>query len=443
MPKRNFVREIKAENIKDINPDDIIYLALKDGSILLVAEKDEETREYEDYLESSSQKKANAYFFNKIYNNNKKLINANTISSNKNTIDTDNNINNINNNNITTKYSYYSKDRIKTPSYSINNDLKRPFLLTSLLNKNEYQNKTYVNFKNEEETMNKTYNFGRTNYISELNKTQPNLSSYLRREKLEKSFDNINNNQKVNNNYVHTIEHLNSVNNSFQTFKTDIRINKRPVSTKPHQHESIYRNNIININNIERHYTNSRTPTRREKKLLINDLNKTNYSNNLVNMSDLNINTEDNSFMNRTLQVENKDTSKKYFDLTYGPNYYKAINSFKSSIPKRSQSSTTRIAQTPKNQNKTYTVQRKEMQIMGRIINDDNLYRLIDHNHPNVLFEPKCPYCQHLARNNKLSLSNITEESIFDNHSFHAIFGNSSKKGKSLSKTGSNLYKII
>ena len=288
--------------------------------------------------------------------------------------------------------------------------------------------------------MNKTYNFGGNNYTYELNKTEPNLSSYIRRENLEKSFDNINN-QKFNNNYVHTIEHFNSVNNSFNTYKTDIKINHRPASTKPHQHESKYRNNIININNIERHYSNSRTPTKREKKLLINDMNKTNYSNNLINISDLNIKTEDNSFMNRT-QVDNKDFYKKYLDVTYGPNYYKAINSFKRSIPKRSQSSSTRIAQTPQNQSRTYTVKRKEMQIMGRIVNDDNLYRLIDHNHPN-LFDPKCPYCQNLARNNKLSLSNITQESILDNHSFHAIFGQSSNRGKSLNKTGSNLYKII
>ena len=138
MPKRNFVREIKAENIKDINPDDIIYLALKDGTILLVAEKDEDTQEYEDYLESSSQKKANANFFNKIYKN-KKLINTNTISSYKNTIDSENN---INNNNLKTKYSYYTKDRIKTPSYYISNDLKKPLVLTSLIKKNEYQNKS-------------------------------------------------------------------------------------------------------------------------------------------------------------------------------------------------------------------------------------------------------------------------------------------------------------
>ena len=120
-------------------------------------------------------------------------------------------------------------------------------------------------------------------------------------------------------------------------------------------------------------------------------------------------------------------------------NYYKTINTFKKRIPTRT--SNNKIAQNP--QTRTYTVKRKEMQIMGKIVNDNNLYRLIDHNHPNLLFEPKCPYCQNLARNNKLSLSNITEESIYDNHSFHAIFGSSSKKGNSYIKTGSSLSKII
>ena len=75
MPKRNFVREIKAENVKDINPYDIIYLALKDGSIVLVADKDEDAQDFEDNIEGFSQKKANEKFFNKINkNNNKKLI---------------------------------------------------------------------------------------------------------------------------------------------------------------------------------------------------------------------------------------------------------------------------------------------------------------------------------------------------------------------------------
>ena len=428
MPKRNFVREIKAENIKDLNPYDIIYLALKDGSILLVADKDEDTQDFEDYLDTSSQKKANENFYNNIYNN-KKLINTNSISSNINTNDIENN------NNTQTKYSYYSKDKIKIPKYSIGNDRKRSIALTSAINKNDYNNK-YLKYKNKEEIMNKTYNVGRNNY---LNKTEPILSSYLRREKLEKSFDNINNNQKKDNNYIHSIEPFNNVNNSFQSYKTDLRINQRPVSTKPHHNLSKYRNNIININNTERHYSNSKTPSRREKRIITNDFNNTNYNNSLVNISGLNNNTEDNSF--RTQQIDNKNTYKKYLNVTYGPNYYKTLNSFKKGIPIRSQSSSNTNDQTP--QTRTYTVKRKEMQIMGKIVNDDNLYKLIDHNHPNLLFEPKCPYCQNLARNNKLSLSNITEESIYDNHSFHAIFGSSSKKGKNHIITGSNLSKII
>ena len=88
----------------------------------------------------------------------------------------------------------------------------------------------------------------------------------------------------------------------------------------------------------------------------------------------------------------------------------------------------------------TYVVKRKEMEIMGRIINDDNSYRLIDHMHPKTLYEPRCPYCQNLAKNNKLCISNIKEESIYDNHSFVASFGGSgSKRGRSQT----NFYKAL
>jgi len=428
MPKRNFVREIKAENVKDINPYDIIYLALKDGSIVLVADKDEDAQDFEDNIEGFSQKKANEKFFNKINKNNNKKLNNNTnsISSKKNTIDTDNN------NNIKTKYSYYSKDKsnINTNTYSFGKEQKRPIVLTSLTNQNDNLLNKYLKNKNVDDILNKTYNYGRSNYISEITKTEPNISNYLRREKLEKSFDNINNNQK-NNHFVHTIEDMNNNIRNY-TYKTDIRVNKRPVSTKPYS-TSKYRNNIININNIERHYSLSKTP-KRENKGYINGNN-----NSLINISDLNINTEDNSFMNRTQRIENKDLYQNYFDT----NYFKTINSFKRGsgipIPNRVHNYSNRTVQTPK----TYTVKTKEMEIMGRIVNDDNYYRLMDHNHPNTLFEPKCPYCQTLARNNKLCICNIREESISDNHSFHAIFGNSAKKVESNIKPGSSLYKII
>lgn len=70
MPSRNFVREIKAENIKDINPSDIIYLALKDGSIVLISDNDEETIDYEDIksIETSSRRISNKNFYNRKYN---------------------------------------------------------------------------------------------------------------------------------------------------------------------------------------------------------------------------------------------------------------------------------------------------------------------------------------------------------------------------------------
>ena len=47
MPRQKFVREIKAQEVKNINPSDIIYLAMKDGSIILIADDDEDLIEYD------------------------------------------------------------------------------------------------------------------------------------------------------------------------------------------------------------------------------------------------------------------------------------------------------------------------------------------------------------------------------------------------------------
>ena len=111
------------------------------------------------------------------------------------------------------------------------------------------------------------------------------------------------------------------------------------------------------------------------------------------------------------------------------------MNSFNKRNKLRSQSSINRNSQSQKN----YFIQKKEMEIMGKIVNDKNSYRLIDHRHPNTLFEPKCPFCQNLARDNKLCLSHIKEESIYDNHSFLASFGDSGrKKGSSQNKYNDN-----
>ena len=424
MPKRNFVREIKPENIKDINPYDIIYLALKDGSIVLISDSDEETLDYDDIKSETlgySQKRANANFYTSKYGKNKKQ--TKTISSNL-TNDTDNNKNNKN------KYSNYTKDKDKrktpsTPSYSFENNRNKPVIISNR-NKNEnINNYRRNNNNNDRDKMNKSY--------TEFNKTNPNFNYHRRTERLEKSFDNFNSDSQ--NNYFHKIEYISN------------NYNERPKSIRYQTEQNNRNTNSFHqrINIIQNDYSN-RTPQRRENKRFIYDNTKNNYRH-LINISDKkrNINEgNDNSFMNRTQQFERRDIYQDYSNRNNNiNNNNKNINSFNRGQPikpARSQSfsNTNRNIKTPQ----TLVIKRREMEIMGRIVNDDDSYRLVDHKHPNTLFEPKCPYCQNLAKKNKLCISNIKEESIYDNHSFVAIFGSGSKKGRSHSNTGSNFYKI-
>ena len=422
MPKRNFVREIKPENIKDINPYDIIYLALKDSSIVLIADNDEETLDYDDIKSetlNSSQKRANANFFTSKYIKNKKQIK--TISSNL-TNDTENN------KNIKNKYSNYTKDKDKretpsTPSYSFENNRNKPIIISNR-NKKEITNNYIRNKNNDMDKMNKSYN-------NDFNRTNPNINYHRRTERLEKSFDNFNSDSQ--NNYFHKIEYINNNNEKPKSIRSQNEQNNKKTNSF-HQR----------INLIQNDYSN-RTPQRRENRRFIYD-NTRNYYNNLINISDKkrNINEgNDNSFMNRTQQFERREIYQDYSNRNNNINNNNNINSFNRGQPikpARSQSfsNTNRNIKTPQ----TYVVKRKEMEIMGRIVNDDNSYRLIDHKHPKTLFEPKCPYCQNLARKNKLCISNIKEESIYDNHSFLATFGSGSKKGRSQSNTGTNFYKL-
>ena len=402
MKRRNFVREIKAKDIKDINPYDIIYLALKDGSIVLVVD-DEETIEYDDIKSevSSSQKRNNANFYNNKFA--KKQRSSYSITD-----DTESN-------NLKSKYSYYSKDKNKT------NYTKKPVIVDN--KKDNYNNgNKYMRYNDDREKMNKSYNYGRSSYNSEFNNGK-NTSNYYRNERTEKSFDNIK--SFNNNNFIHKIEYIN--NNP-----------QRPKSTKSQYNNQNYKNNINTITQktIITSQDRHKTPKRESKNSL--------YSNNLlINISeDKSMISADNSFMNKTQLIEKKNISKNYFSNKYNANKNANVNanlnvnSFNRGQPIRSQSLSNRNSSKPQ----TYFVQRREMEIMGRIVNDDNSCRLIDHKHPNTLFEPRCPHCQNLARKNKLSISNIKEESIYDNHSFLATFGGSgSKRGKS----HSNFYKAI
>ena len=424
MPTRNFVREIKPENIKDINPSDIIYLALKDGSIVLVADDNDDTFDYEDikfdYTNNSKIRpnSNNSHF--KFYKNKKQ---KKTISTHKAT-DNENNLK-------MNKYSSLLTDKNKFSSFSNDTNQNKPIIIP---NRNE-KISNYTRYKNSKDNLNQTYNYPKNNYISEFNKTTRNMNNYIKKEKLEKSFDNINNIDKVENNFFHKIEYNNNKDNvSIRSYKTDNSIYQRPKSSRSQKQSNNNMKEKIKNNS----YSVNRTPIKKESKEKI--YNKKNYNNtSIINISNLSINEESN-IMNRTVEIEKRDIYREYFDNNKkSENNYRKVNVFKSGQHIRNQSYN-KNAQTPK----TYYVKRKEMEIMGKIVNGDDSYRLKDHKHPQKLFDERCPYCQSLARKNKLCLCNIKEESIYDNHSFVASFGgSSSKRGKTQNKTSSNYYKML
>ena len=66
MSRRKFVREIKAKDVKNLNPSDIIYLAMKDGSIILVSDDDDDLIDYDDLKLETSYKRKQRYYNKKV-----------------------------------------------------------------------------------------------------------------------------------------------------------------------------------------------------------------------------------------------------------------------------------------------------------------------------------------------------------------------------------------
>ena len=395
MPRKKFVREIKAKEVKNINPNDIIYLAMKDGSIILIADDDEDIMEYDDIKINinNSYRKTNK----KENNNDKRKISLNTsydLESKKN-YGTNNFIynskdNNINNNNYrTNSTSYKTINNIKnTPKISANN--------------------IKIKLK-ENERMNRSINYSNSKYK-------------INNERLDSSFDSISIPKK--NHAYHVVEYFNDTKESFNSNKPNSSYYERPRSNRDHYNSNSKINKEI--------------PRRKTNTFIYDNSQRTN--NHLVNISDVSFDSDNNSVLNRTNYLDkdrkNREYYKPYKKEINGYNY-KNINSFNKRNQIRSQSLSNRNIGEQKN----YIVQKKEIEIMGKIVNDRNSYTVIDHRHPNTLFEPKCHLCQNLARDNKLCLCNIQEESIYDNHSFLATFGSSGrKKGRSQNKYSENYY---
>ena len=423
MPSRNIVREIKAESIRDINPSDIIYLALKDGSILLVVENDDDTVDYDeiklDYFQNSSRKRSNIGYNTDKYHRN----NRNTKQTKKNTTytKTDNRKNIATNN-----YSSYSRGNTHNTSYSIDRRQNKSMIT---LNKNDKKN-DYSRYKNTRDNLNKTYNYDKKIYSPQYTRTKPNISKYTRTEKLERSYDITNNN---NNNYrnhtLHQIEYSNKRKNSFQSQKKDPKTYQRPQSTNTN-YKSSYRNNN---NGKERtkvtSYSTSKTPSRQQHKGFT--FNNNDNNNSIINISNLSLKNEKN-FVNKTHLIEKKNIYKDYLknkQKNENENKYKNINSFKRGEQIKTKAYTSRNAQTP-----NYSVKKKEFQIIGKITNNDKSVKLVENKYLKTTCITKSKYIQNESRNNKQSLNKIKEESTYNNNSFHVSYGgNLSKNGKSKS----------
>ena len=350
MSRRNFVREIKAKEIKNLNPSDIIYMAMKDGSIILIVDDDEDTIEFDD-LKMDNPYKKDQKFYKTITDTSlysfEKEINYKTNASSNNFID------NKSSNSISLSKVNTGRDKNKIISKERN-------IIT-----------------NENKRINKNINYNN-----------------LRNEKLDKSVDNI---RMTNKNIgYHEIGYFNNIDKSFNSYKFDRTLNDRPKSNI---------NYIINNEQMERNY-NSTTYDNNRKNLY-----------NSIDISNLSFDVKDRT-PDRTerFKIHKKDINKKrLYDYEY-ENFYTQPRKDKL----RSKSSINDIP--------PYSIKRKEMEIMGRIVNDTNSYKNIDHHHPNTLFDPICYYCQALARENRLTISNIKTESIYDNYSFLASFGSSGKK---------------
>jgi hypothetical protein len=451
MPSKNIVREIKAENIKDINPSDIIYLALKDGSILLVIDNDDDIIDYDDininFKEKSTRKRTNLS-----YNNDKSYKNKYQNQYNTNTSYTKVSYNktNIDKNSEKNKYTSNQKDKEKqTYNISTSNFVDRrqhkQAVLSNKGNNNQkmdnYANRYIINKEKEKENLNKDYNYN-TQYNNRTNRTNQNMSNYKRSDKADKSFDTTNNTNKYGNQSVYKRDNIpNKDNNRYHSYKKD----EKPPTAKV-QYNSNYRNNNNNNENNRvkiTSYSSSKTPIRNDHKGFIFESKNNNNNNSIINISNLS-NKNEKSFVNKTKLVEKKNIYKEALKNNNKNNSdngnYTKVNYFKRGEQVKTQISSNRSSKTPTNK----YIERKEYEIMGRIVNNDKSIKLVDHNHPNTLYDRDCKYCKNLAKNNKLCLSNFTEESIQDNHGFHVSFGNSSQKekGKYQSKFAKNYKKV-
>ncbi len=389
MSSRNFVREIKAEDVKGINPKDIVYLAMKDGSILLITDNDENIINFED-MDSIIKRKNNRNYNYEKYNNNKYQIKSNSSNSRD-------------NNNTPSTYSNYSKDRTKTSSYSSREkDQNKSKAIISNRSQNERNYKA-------NDISNKNSNISRTNYTSEVYKISPNLNNKIKSARLGTTSNTSNISHKRT--YVINENNNNNNNNNNQSNSSNSRVIQRNKSTKNYFISNTQNNDKNDEKFKNNFHSNFASPIQNK------------YNNNFVynskrknNLNDKNNNISDRDNKNIPIRKFEINYSKENNSYKYNKDYNKDDQIRNNSIS-INKTSISKYISPPKNCDN-----KKEVEISGKFVICDDMNKFIEHGYSFNLFKNDYSLCDNLVKNTKLNLSSIKEDE-FGKHGFVAIFG--------------------
>jgi hypothetical protein len=400
MSTKNFVREIRADDVKDINPKDIVYLAMKDGSILLITDNDENIIDFGD-IDSLIKRKYNRNYIYEKYNNNKFQIKASSSHSRD-------------NNKTPSTYSNYSKDKTKTSSYySREKEQNKSKAIIPNRKPNERNN----NYKGND-ISNKYSKIAKTNYTSEVVKISPNLTNKIKNERLEPASNNTN----ISHKRTHVINGNN--NNNYQSNSTTSKVMQKNKSTRNYLTSNAQTNDKSDKNDEKfkkKFHSNYDSPV--QNKYNNNFFYENKRKNNLNNDKNNNISEKDNNNKNIPIRKFDNNYSKESSTYKYTHNYNKDIQIRNDNISDKTTSISNFLSPQKNYDN------RKGMEISGKFVICDDMNKLAEHGHNCNLFKQDFSFCDNFVKNNKLSLTDIKEDEL-GSHGFIAIFGRyKGKKG--------------
>ena len=372
MPTKNVVREILPEQVKDVNPYEIIYLAMKDGSVIMIADKEDEKFESLDLNYSIGERNTKQLFtYDKIQNSKKKTNSINKNYSNKsfhkNQSDCSMRSNKAKNSNLNYTFNYSNQYEVTNSTFNHNNsrghsqDMNQSI---SMKNYKQVNNSKYTfdnnPFRQNSRSISQKPKIGNNhNYLGDTKHYYQVRGDYYKKQ--DRPLSNIRNNDKNNN----CNNNIFSVSNSIFTDTKNNNLN----------------NNTFNAS-IERKLINSNQtqPVQKEEYLEV-------------------------SFEQKSVKTENMGG---YYENRKGYNDGCAL--CKNNAMIRSQSFDVE-------NNKKFGGR------VNHICNNDNMgvHKILD---------PNCPMCRKKAKEMNLDLISVGDGIFYDNHSYYQSYGFSGENKK-------------